>query len=162
MKKMKWILAAGSFCVMAMASCGKVEDPRFRRLENFGVRNISLQDATIGFNATYFNPNKFGVNVKEAVFDFYADTLYLGKFLQPQGIDVNPAAEFSIPLEGRVSWQKVRNSGFEKLAGKEVLIKATGSVKVGKAGVYMTKNINYEGRHMLDLNLIKNPAGAGF
>jgi hypothetical protein len=53
------------------------------------------------------------------------------------------------------------NLGLENKMGKEVQVRADGSVRVGKAGVYVTKDIDYKGRHLLDLNLIKNPAGAG-
>ena len=34
-------------------------------------------------------------------------------------------------------------------------------IKVGKAGVFITKDINYSGRHRLDSTLLKNPAAAG-
>lgn len=130
-------------------------------MDNFGVKNVSLQTATIGFQMTYFNPNNFGVAVKEADIDLYVDSIYLGKFVQPQLVDVGSTAEFSIPMEGSISWKEVIKSNLHKQAGKEVLVRANGSVKVGKAGVFVNKDIKYAGRHTLDLDLLKNPAGAG-
>ncbi len=150
------------FLVGLLTSCDRVQDPQFRRLEHFGLKSLGLQQAVVGFSATYFNPNKFGVSVKEAALDFYVDSIYLGKFIQPDAITVNPGSEFSIPMEGKISWQQAISSNLQKLAGKEVLVKANGSVKVGKAGVFISKDINYQGRHTLDLNLLKNPAAAGF
>jgi LEA14-like dessication related protein len=147
---------------MFFISCGKVQEPQFRRIENFGVKNVSLQDATVGLEITYFNPNGFGVAVKEAVIDLYIDTVFIGQFLQPNQIDVTGEAEFSIPIEGKVSWRKIAQSNLHKQAGKEVLVKADGSVKVGKGGVFVKKAIKYSGKHVLDLDLLKNPAGAGF
>lgn len=111
---------------------------------------------------TYFNPNNFGVAVKEADIDLYVDSFYLGKFVQPQLVDVSATAEFSIPMEGTISWRDAVKSNLHKQAGKEVSVRASGSVKVGKAGVFVNKEINYAGRHVLDLDLLKNPAGAGF
>jgi LEA14-like dessication related protein len=148
--------------LLIFQACGKVEDPQFRRLENFGFKKIGLEQATIGFNATFLNPNSFGLKVKEADLDIYADSVYLGKFMQPQEITVQPGSEFSIPLEGTVTLQQVLTSEWKSLAGKEVLLKATGAVKAGKAGVFITKAIAYQGRHKLDISLIKNPAAAGF
>lgn len=146
-----------------LASCGKVEEPKFQRLDNFSIKKLELQQATIGFNAKFFNPNNFGVSVKEAAFDVYADSIYIGKFLQPEQVAVNPAAQFSIPMEGNIPWQKLLNSKLKDLAGKEVLLKANGAVKIGKGGVYITKNLNYEGMQKLDMGLLKNPAeAAGF
>ena len=149
------------FILFLLVSCGKVQQPEFRRVENFGVKNVSLQSATIGFQMTYFNPNKFGVAVKEADIDLYVDSIYLGKFVQPQVVDVSSTAEFSIPMEGTVSWKEVIKSNLHKQAGKEVLVRANGSVKVGKGGVFVNKDIKYAGRHTLDLDLLKNPARAG-
>ena len=143
------------------SSCGKVEEPEFRRLNNFGIRKFGLQESTVGFNAVYFNPNNFGVSVKEAALDVFIDSTYIGKFIQPQAVDVANKAEFSIPLEATITLQNAMNLGLERKLGKEVLVRADGSVRIGKAGVYFTKNIDYKGRHILDMNLIKNPAGAG-
>jgi len=148
--------------VVFLVSCGKVQDPEFRKLTNFGVRKMGLQSATVGFDAVFYNPNNFGVSVKEAAFDIYLDSLYLGKFTQPNLVSVDTKSDFAIPLETTVSFQTAMNLGLEKYLGKEVLIKANGSVKVGKAGVFITKSFNYQGKHVLDLNLLKNPARAGF
>lgn len=160
MRMIKWILTSLLVGVLA-SSCGKVEEPEFRRLNNFGIRKLGLQESTVGFNAVYYNPNNFGVTVKEAALDVYLDSTYLGKFTQPQPVEVDNKAEFSIPLETTISFQKAMNMGLENKLGKEVLVRADGSVRIGKAGVFITKDIDYKGRHVLDLNLIKNPAGAG-
>ena len=157
MKKGLLVLVFGAL----LFSCGKVEEPQFRRLSHFGIRKFGLQESTIGFYAVYFNPNNFGVSVKEAALDVYIDSVYLGKFTQPQAVDVANKAEFSIPLEATITLRNAMNLGLENKMGKEVQVRADGSVRVGKAGVYVTKNIDYKGRHLLDLNLIKNPAGAG-
>jgi len=142
--------------------CGKVQPPQFKSLDNFGVKNVSLQEATIGFEMTYFNPNNFGVAVKEADIDLYIDSVYIGKFVQPREVGVTSKADFSVPMEGKISWREVIKSNLHKQAGKEVLVRANGTVKVGKAGVFVNKDIQYAGRHVLDLDLLKNPAGAGF
>jgi LEA14-like dessication related protein len=151
----------GLIACILLSSCGKVLEPEFRRLTNFGVRKFGLQESTIGFNAVYFNPNNFGVSVKEAALDVYIDSVYLGKFTQPQSVDVANKAEFSIPLEATITLRNAMNLGLENKLGKEVMVRADGSVRVGKAGVFVTKEIDYKGRHLLDINLIKNPAGAG-
>ena len=150
------------FLILLFMSCNKLQEPQFRRVENFGVKNVTFQDATVGLAITYFNPNGFGLAVKEADIDLYVDTVYIGKFTQPNTIDVSAGSEFSIPIEGKISWKQITKSGLHKQAGKEVLVKANGKVKVGKAGVFVNKDIQYSGKHKLDLDLLKNPAGAGF
>jgi LEA14-like dessication related protein len=138
-----------------LISCGKIEDPQFKKIENFKIKKLGLQETTIGFNATYHNPNGFGVAVKEALLDVYLDSVYLGKFNQPQEVAVQRNADFSIPLEGRISLMDALNANVTSLIGKEVLVKANGTIKIGKAGAFITKAINYQGRHLLDNNVLR-------
>jgi LEA14-like dessication related protein len=139
-------------------SCGKVEAPEFRKLNNFKVKKIDLQKADLGFSVTYYNPNKFGVSVKEAEIDVFIDSIYLGKFVQEHEVDVVKKAEFSLPLKGSVSIAKALQLNLTDLSNRQVLLQANGAVKVGKAGVFITRPINYQGKHQVDLNLIKSPA----
>jgi len=111
---------------------------------------MNFQDATIGFQVTYYNPNNFGVTVKEAEADVYLDSVYLGKFIQSDAVNVQKAADFSIPFSGKISLKTALNMNLESLAKKDVLLKADGSAKIGKAGIYVTKPIRYQGMHRLD------------
>ncbi len=158
---MKWIYLALLFCIFS-TSCGKIEDPQFKRIEKFGIKNLGISKTTIGFSIVYFNPNSFGVTVKEASIDVYADSVYLGKFSQPIETAVDKKSEFAIPLEGVISFEKALQFDLPSLIGKEVTIRAEGSVRVGKAGVFINKEVRYAGKHRLDAGLLKNPAGAGF
>jgi LEA14-like dessication related protein len=152
MNKLTGLLLACSVFVM---SCGKLTEPEFRRLEKFGVKKIGFQDVTVGFVATYFNPNNFGVTVKDADFDVFVDSAYLGKFTQPAATDVNSNSEFSIPLEGTIAFNQAMKLDLQNLVGKKVLVKANGNVKIGKGGVFMTKPISYQGMQTIDAGLLK-------
>lgn len=147
--------------VLGFSSCGKIQEPEFKRIGDFGIKKLGLKETVVGLSVTYYNPNNFGLIVKEGTFDVYIDSIYLGKFVQPQAVSVQTRADFSIPMEGTIGFDKAVQFNIPALIGKEVLIQAKGAVKVGKAGVFITKDIDYSGRHVLDKNLIKNPAGAG-
>lgn len=144
------------FAIVFLAGCAKIKDPEFRRIDNFRLKNFGLQDAVIAFNVTYYNPNNFGVTVKEAGTDVYLDTVYLGKFVQDSTVSVNRNAEFSIPLSGRVSLQTALKLNLQELSQREITVKADGNVKVGKAGIFITKPFHYQGKHRLeDLSALK-------
>ena len=136
--------------LMELGGCAKIQEPQFRRIDNFHLKNFGLQQATIAFNVSYFNPNNFGVTVKEAAADVYLDSIYLGKFVQDSLIAVNKKSEFSIPLSGSVSLQTVLNLNLPALAQKEVLLRANGNVKIGKAGIFISKAFVYQGKHRLE------------
>lgn len=147
--------------VAFLSSCTDIKDPQFRRLDDFGIRKINFTSADIGFQVVYFNPNSFGVTAKETAVDVYIDSVYLGKFTQPQPTDVPKNAEFIIPLEGKIDIASALKLNRKDLLKRDILLRANGNIKIGKAGVFVTKDINYSGRHRLDSALLKNPAAAG-
>lgn len=152
---MRIILFAAS--LLLIASCGKVQDPEFRNIDNFGVRKLGFSESIIGFDVVYFNPNKFGVSVKETLLDVYVDSVLIGKFSQVRQIEVGEAEDFRIPLEASISIEKALQLNIQDLIGKEVLLSADGTTRIGKAGVFVTKDIRYSGRHKINKDLIKNP-----
>jgi LEA14-like dessication related protein len=152
---MKNMLASLLALSIIAFSCGRVADPEFRRLEKFGVKNVGLQDVTVGFSATWYNPNNFGVTVKDADFDVYVDSAYLGKFVQPVPTDVNSKSEFSIPMQGKIAFNEALKLDLPHLVGKQVLVKANGNVKIGKGGMFITKPVSYQGIQTIDASLLK-------
>ena len=136
--------------LILILGCAKVQDPEFRRVEKFSIKNIGIQQTTIGFSVTYYNPNNFGVTVKQTEADIYMDSVYLGKFVQDSIVGVNKNAEFSIPLSGSISLQTALQMDLQNIGERDILLKADGTVKVGKAGIFVNKPIHYEGRHRLE------------
>ncbi len=137
--------------IILFISCGKIEEPHFRRIGNFRVNQLGIQGTTVGFDVTFYNPNNFGVNVKEAECDIYIDSVYAGKFTQAQGIDVPKQSEFSLPLIGNIPLQTALKLDISKLVNRDILFRADGSVKLGKAGVYITRPFNYKGSHKIQM-----------
>lgn len=147
--------------VIILASCGKIEEPQFKRIDGFGVKKLGLRESVIGFNLVFYNPNNFGLTVKEADVDVYVDSTLLGKFTQTEATAVEKGAQFTIPLEGAIGIDRAIQMNLPALVGKEVQIRGVGNVRVGKGGVFINKAVDYNGRHRLDASLIKNPASAG-
>ena len=135
--------------VVLFASCKNVKDPEFKSLGGFHLKNIGLQQATLGFNVSYFNPNSFGVTVREAEADVYIDSVYMGRFTQDLPVAVNSNADFTIPISGSIALSNLLKFNVQNLPDRTISIRATGTIKVGKAGIFITKPIQYEGRHSL-------------
>src|SRR4051794_37671576 len=98
--KLKYVLP---LFLLILFGCSKVQGPEFRKVGNFKLKGLGLDQTRIGFNVTYFNPNNFGVTVKQAEADVYIDSTYLGRFIQDSAIAVNRNAEFSIPFSGAIA-----------------------------------------------------------
>jgi len=147
---------------LILFSCQRIQEPQFKSLENFGIKKVGFTEVVIGFETVYSNPNNFGVSVKEAAVDVYIDSLFLGRFTQPTITEVARKSDFSIPLEGSIPVKNALKLNGEALLKRPVQVRAIGTVKIGKGGLYVTKDLTYQGMHRLDSALLKNPAGAGF
>ena len=100
---------------------------------------MGLTQLTISFAVTYYNPNNFEVSIKDAWADVYIDSVYVGKFVQDSMISVARNAEFSIPLSGAIALEEALKFDFKNLRQREILFRADGNVKIGKAGIYINK-----------------------
>lgn len=148
-------LIALLFGLISLAGCARVKDPEFRKVGNFKMKGINPKQTTIGFNVVYFNPNNFGVTVKDGSVDVYMDSIYLGKFTQDSSIVVKKNADFSIPLSGAIPLRTALELDLRNIGQRDILLRADGAVKVGKAGIFVSKDVHYSGKHRLDEIQIK-------
>ncbi|GAC1421383.1 MAG: hypothetical protein NVS9B7_19910 [Flavisolibacter sp.] len=114
------------------------------------MKKIGIQESLVGFNVTYYNPNHFGVKAKEGVAEIYIDSAYIGRFNQDSLVTVKGSSEFSIPLTGSISLETAMKLNLQDIAQKDIGVQAKGSIRVGKAGFYVTKPIVYSGKLRLD------------
>jgi LEA14-like dessication related protein len=147
--------------LLILCSCERIQDPQFKSLEHFGVRKFGFTEVVIGFETVYNNPNNFGVSVKEADVDVYVDSIYLGKFLQPQLTQVKGKSDFAIPFEGTVSVKNALQLNGREMLKRPVSITSSRQSQSGESRRICNKDISYQGKHRLDSALLKNPAGAG-
>lgn len=136
--------------LLVTVGCANVKDPEFRKVGNFKLKGLGPTQTTIGFTVTYFNPNNFGVTIKQTEAEVYMDSVYLGKFTQDADISVKKNADFSIPLSGAIPLKTALELNLRNIREREILLRADGHVKVGKAGVFVNKDVHYQGKHRLD------------
>lgn len=146
---MKWVVPCLLLLLFCFTGCIKIQEPEFRSIRGIRLKNMGLEEATIGLIITYFNPNNFSVAAKETAIDIYLDSTYLGRFIQDSVVEVNQRADFSIPLTGKISLTTFLNLNLNDIHKREIFIQAEGSTKVGIAGFYLTQKIHFVGRHRL-------------
>ena len=144
--KMKWLPL---LLLMMLQACAKTKEPEFRSVENFRIISLDFTELNIGLDVTWYNPNNFSLTVKEAEADVYVDSLFLGKFIQKETIEVGKNVEFSIPFSGKLPIAKALQLDFKNIGEREILLTANGTVKVGKAGIFVNKTFKYSGKHRL-------------
>ena len=131
-------------------SCGKIQEPEFRSVKNFNIENPGIDSSGVSLDVELFNPNSFGVNLKETVGDFYVDNIYLGRLEQDTGISISANSSFIVRLKGNVLMRELLKNPVAILLQKEVLLRAEGSTKLGKAGFFKTYPFNIQQKQSMD------------
>ncbi len=120
----------------------------YRDFKNLKIEKIGFAATTLKLDLVYYNPNNFGLQLKYTDLDIYVNSNYLGHSSQDYQITIPRLAEFTMPLAIEVDMKNLLKNAFPTLLGKEVLVKVTGTVKLGKANIYKTFPVNYEGVHI--------------
>ncbi|MEO8768760.1 MAG: LEA type 2 family protein [Ferruginibacter sp.] len=127
-----------------MASCSAPKDLEFRAFKNLAVDNIGFSGANLKVDVVYYNPNNFGLELNRTDLDIYLDSTFLGHSSQELQVKIPRREEFSIPLKIELDMKNLLKNGIMSLLNKQVLVKVIGKVRVGKAGVYKTFDMNYQ------------------
>ena len=132
------------FFILA-TSCQAPKELVYRDFKNLKIEKVGFASTTLKLDLIYYNPNNFGLQLKYADLDIFVDNNYLGHSTQDYQINIPRLAEFTMPMQLDVDMKNLLKNSFQSLLGKEVLVKITGTVKLGKANVYKTFPVNYEG-----------------
>lgn len=131
--------------ILFTSSCQAPKELVYRDFKNLKVEMVGFASTTLKLDLIYYNPNNFGLQLKYTDLDIYVDNNYLGHSSQDYQITINKLAEFTMPLAIEVDMKNLLKNALPTLLGKEVMVKITGTVKLGKANVYKTFPVSYEG-----------------
>ena len=139
------------FCVtiVFLLSCSAPKAIEYRDFQHFRIENIGFSSSQVKMDLVYFNPNNFGLQLKRTEVDVYVNNVLLGSTSQDYQIAIPKKAEFSIPLSMDVVMKNLLKNGWNVYMNKEVTVKVTGKVKVGKANVFISFPISYEGKQSI-------------
>jgi LEA14-like dessication related protein len=130
--------------------CKKPVGFDYRDIKNFRLESLGLEKSKVSMDLVYFNPNTFGVNLKNVNCDIFVDSIYVGKFALDTTMHIPKTSEFTVPATFEVDMKRILQNSVSLLF-KEVKIGARGTTKVGKGGLFITVPIEYEGKHKLNL-----------
>lgn len=140
------------FCiVVAFFSCSSPKALEYQTYHNFNIDNLGFNNSSISLDLEYYNPNNFGMQLKNTDLDIFVNGILLGHSYTDSLIRIPRRDTFNIPVKFNVDMQNVFKNAWNTLMGKEVLIKLSGKVRVGKANVFMSLPVDYESKQTFSL-----------
>jgi LEA14-like dessication related protein len=128
-------------------SCQAPRELVYRDFKNLKIEKVGFAATTLKLDLVFYNPNNFGVQLKYTDLDIFVNNNLLGHSTQDYQIAIPKLAEFTMPLQVDVDMKNLLKNALPTLLGNEMMVKITGTIKLGKANVYKTFPVSYEGSH---------------
>jgi LEA14-like dessication related protein len=137
--------------LFTLAGCREPKELEYRDFKNLSTEKIGFSTSTIKLELVYFNPNSFGLELKRTDLDIFINGTYLGHTAQEHQIHIPRKGIFDLPLLIDVDMKNAYKNALPALFGQEVMVKVTGTVKLGKANIFKSFPVNYEGKQQFSL-----------
>ena len=132
------------FILSALMSCSSPKALEYKTYHNFSIEKLGFNNSAISLELEYYNPNNFGMQLKSTDLDIFINGNLLGHSSLDTLIRIPRRDTFNIPVKFNVDMQNVFKNAWNTLVGKEVLVRLSGKVRVGKANVFMSFPVEYE------------------
>jgi LEA14-like dessication related protein len=150
MKSLKNLVCALGI-LFFLNSCQGIKDLEFKEYKNFKLEKAGFSKSTITVDLVYYNPNTFGLELKNTDLDIFINDNLLGHSVQDVQVHIPKKQQFTLPLKIDVDMKNILKNSLTTLLSKEVTIKATGKIKVGKANIYKTLPFEYSTKQEIGL-----------
>ena len=142
------LLFIGCFCI----ACKKPQPLHYIDFQHFRVSEITKGKSDLSADLVFFNPNPYKLRLKYAEVNFYVNDQYFGRSVLDTLMIIPKADTFAVPVAIReVDLKRVLLNGLGALITNEYNIRLDGKAKIGKAGVYFTFPLHYEGKQRLNI-----------
>lgn len=143
MKKLNlFLLLLSMFLILESASCTKVKELEYKGIDKVSVQSASLSNMSLKVNLKYYNPNSFGIDVKQTQLSLYLNNHFIGLADQPEKTQIPKKSDFLFPVIVHFDPFKALGTAFSSIFSKKNQLTIQGSAKLGKGGVYITVPLN--------------------
>ncbi len=141
------------FLTLAFLGCSSPKALVYKDLSGVRIQNFTLEHAVIVANLRFYNPNSYGLSLKNGDMDAYINDKYLGKASVDERVSVPANGDFILPVSIDVNMMRMLKDAFDLLSLQkgDVLVRLQGNIRAGKGGVYMRVPVNYEGKQKIQL-----------
>ena len=130
----------------SLPSCKSARDPELMGIENLRIHRFGLMESSLSFDMHYFNPNKYGLKLKEANGDAWMDGNLLGHFTVDTFVHIPANGDFRLPVKLKMDMSHFVENISAAFTDKQVTLKLDGMARTGKGFIYINYPIRYEGK----------------
>jgi len=151
LSRLQWVkILFWTILVFGFASCKQPEIPEYQAFENFTIGKIGLSETVVSADLKYYNPNSYALKLKHADLDVSINHQPVGKSVLDTLITIPKKDTFYLPVSMKVNVKQLFNNALSLLLNNEIDVKVTGTVKLGKSGVYFNMPVNYSGKQKIE------------
>ena len=148
---MKPLTRLSLISIFLIFSCSSPKELEYQTFHNFSIQKLGFNNSTVSLDIVYYNPNNFGMQLRNSDMDIYIDGSMLGHSSFDTLIRIPRRDTFTLPVKFNVNMQNIYKNAWSALTGKEVTVKLTGKIRIGKANVFMSFPVNYETKETFSL-----------
>jgi LEA14-like dessication related protein len=147
----KWKALPLPLIFILFYSCSTPKALEYKDYRNFSIERLGFSNSQVKLDLEYFNPNNLGLQLRRTDLDIYINNTLLGHSSSDSLITIPRRNSFILPIKFDLDMQHAFKNVWNTLAGNEVTVKVTGNIKVGKANVFMSMPVSYEGKQTFSL-----------
>jgi LEA14-like dessication related protein len=132
-------------------SCSSPKELEYRTFHNLSVESLGFNQSSVSLDIEYYNPNNFGLQLRNTDLDIFINGNLLGHSSLDTLIRIPRRDTFTLPVKFAVNMQNLYKNALSTLSGKEVMVKLSGKLRIGKANVFMIFPVNYETKETFSL-----------
>lgn len=132
-------------------SCSSPKALEYKTYHNFSIEKLGFSNSAISLDLEYYNPNNFGMQLKNTDLDIYINGNLLGHSSTDSLISIPRKDTFLVPVKFNVDMKNVFKNAWNTLIGKDILVRLSGKVKVGKGNVFMNFPVEYESKQTFSM-----------
>ncbi len=136
---------------LVIAGCSSPKELEYQDYKNFHLQNLGYSASRVILDLQYYNPNNFGLQLRRTELDIFINNNFLGHSTSDTLINISRRDTFLLPIRFDMDMKNALKNAWSTMIGNEVTVKVTGRIKLGKANVFMSMPVNYEGKHKFSL-----------
>jgi LEA14-like dessication related protein len=145
---MKKYLSAIGIIAVTITSCTAPRPLIYKDVCDFKLDHAGLSRSSLSLNIKLYNPNHFGLKLKQGLVNLYLNDSHLGVArVERNSVPANDT--FLLPIAINVDMSSLLSNSMQLLTKKEVTFKLEGVVKAGNHGLYIKVPLRYEGKQKI-------------